>query len=532
MSSDKQEDSPDRQRGQILPYAERRGYDIVAEFVDEGIGGSDRNLHRRDGYRRLCEAAKAKQFDLLLLDKLDRLSRADPIDWGATVKPLRDAGLRLETVARGPVDWRDPFGQMAAMFEQSGNNGYARSIGYNVLSRLRQMAAQGIYTGPCPYGYVRGPDGRPVPDGYRAEVVAWLFRTYADTAATVADLIRELHARGVRSPRGREWWGGTGVFAVLENRAYVGDFTWNKQTRAEYYRVHGGQLVEVGRCAAEPEAFVIRDNHPPLIDRATWERVQAKRARTPRRTTPVAGGGGWLLTGLLVCGHCGCRMRGTTIRGVRSYICGSYHTTRSQSCGRHTIPERPVADFLVRLIRREFLDADKLATLRAELLAQAEQARRAGPGRADKLRVKLAKLDRAVERGARRVLTADDDEAPDLRKALAGLRAERAELARQVEAAAQVPDMAAVEEEVRRSEAMLWQLGERLASADPMQVRAVFQEMASRVELFWERRPQGHRKYHFSHGVLYLRSEDGATSVVPCLNGTTCRSGRWGCRRR
>lgn len=39
MSSDKQKDSPDRQRGIVLPYAEANKYDIVEEYLDDGISG-------------------------------------------------------------------------------------------------------------------------------------------------------------------------------------------------------------------------------------------------------------------------------------------------------------------------------------------------------------------------------------------------------------------------------------------------------------------------------------------------------------
>jgi DNA invertase Pin-like site-specific DNA recombinase len=76
MSSDKQEDSIERQREQIAGYCAPRGIEIVGEYIDEGIPGSDANLHRRDGYRRLCADAKRKLFDVVLVDKTDRLSRA------------------------------------------------------------------------------------------------------------------------------------------------------------------------------------------------------------------------------------------------------------------------------------------------------------------------------------------------------------------------------------------------------------------------------------------------------------------------
>jgi site-specific DNA recombinase len=522
MSSDKQEDSPDRQRAQITPYAERHGYDLVAEFIDEGVGGSDANLHRRGGYRRLCEAAKAKQFDLLLMDKLDRLSRADPIDWGATVKPLRDAGLRLETVARGPVNWRDPFGQMSAMFEQSGNKQYADTIAYNVLSKRYREAVKGIYTGPVPYGYRRGPDGKPVPDPVTSKVVEWLFRSYAN-GWTIPALIRELAARGVPSPRGRAMWSAQTVGAILDQRAYVGDFTFNCETRAQYRRIVDGEVRELHLCDpdAAPEVLVVPDNHPPLTDRTTWERVRLRRDRLPKRTCPVAGGGGWLLTGLAVCGHCGSRMHGMTKRGERLLLCGAYHQSAGLTCGRHTVPERELADFLARFVQREFLAPENLTALRAELAEQVEQERRDGPAEADRLRARLAKLEADIDRGARLVLECEDAaEAADLRRALAGMRSERAALEQQAKAAERGPDVGAIEDELRRCEAALWRLRESLESGEPTLVRAVFEELVSRIELHWTKRRVGTRKYHFDRGILYLRGDGPEATLVRHFSGT------------
>jgi DNA invertase Pin-like site-specific DNA recombinase len=514
MSSDRQEDSVERQREQITGYCAARGITVTAWFIDEGIPGSDANLHRREGYRRMCADAKRNLFNVVVVDKTDRLSRADPLDFGATVKPLRDAGVRLETVNRGPVDWRDAFGQMALLFEQSGNNQYARTISYNVLSRLRQMAAAGLSTGSAPYGYKRGRDGKLTPDEERVQVVQWIFHAYAVGGLTVPAIVDELHRRGVASPRGKEWWTTQTIWQMLRNRAYVGDFVWNKTGRSEYHRLHGGEVRELGKAGA-PDLIVVPDSHPPLIDRGTWEQAQARRARNataPR--TPIRGGGDWVLSGLLVCGHCGARMHGLTVRGRKVYLCGTYRLTGGHGCGHHVIPAAALTDFLVGFLQRTFLSPDRLAELRAALTDEAERMRRAGPAAAARIRVKLAKLGASIERGARRVLEADDGEIPELRQALAAMRAERADLERELAAAGDVPPVEAVEDEVRRIEAQLWRLREGLASADPALIRAVFQEMLSRVELHWEKRKAGHRKFHFTRGVLHLRQDDGSNFAL------------------
>jgi site-specific DNA recombinase len=526
MSSDKQEDSIERQREQIAGYCVPRGIEIIGEYVDEGIPGSDANLHRRDSFHRLCTDAKAKRFDVVLVDKTDRLSRADPIDFGATVKPLRDAGIRLETVNRGPIDWKDAYGQMSLLMEQSGNNQYAKTISYNVLSRLRQLAGQGITVGCKPYGYLRDKATRKlVPDPDTAKVVQFIFRSYAD-GVRVSKIIEQLYERGAASPRGKSHWRAQVILMMLANRVYVGDFVWNKWSRSEYHRVSGREVRQIEKAGA-PDLVVIEDNHPPLIDRATWERVQARRAAGPRPSTPHKGGGDWTLSGLLICGRCGCRMQGSTLRGRRSYVCGTYRSTGCRGCGRHAIREDAIRGYLAEFLKREFLDPDRLATLREEMAAQAELHRRQRPAAVEALQAQLAKLEAAIDKGARKVLEADDEDTPDLKRALAGMRRERADLEARVRKAAAESPAESVADEVRRAEAVLWSLREGLESAEPERVRAVFAEMIGRVELHFEA-GEGRRKTRFSRGIIYLRQPDRA-ELRHVFNLTRPPSSSWRC---
>ena len=57
-STDEQEQSIGRQRGQVAVYAAGRGYRIVQEYVDEGIAGDV--FDRRPGFQKLLAAAQTK----------------------------------------------------------------------------------------------------------------------------------------------------------------------------------------------------------------------------------------------------------------------------------------------------------------------------------------------------------------------------------------------------------------------------------------------------------------------------------------
>ena len=72
-SSDKQrEASIEDQRRNCLRVAEREGLSITTEYCDQAATGSRAD---REGYQMMLADAKARLFDVLLVDDLSRLSR-------------------------------------------------------------------------------------------------------------------------------------------------------------------------------------------------------------------------------------------------------------------------------------------------------------------------------------------------------------------------------------------------------------------------------------------------------------------------
>src|SRR5262245_56684400 len=91
MSTEDQPDSPERQRSQILPHCEKLGVKVVKEYVDLAQRGWDPS---RSEFQRMLADAKARQFDIIVVDEVSRLSRQSPLDYIQTVAcPLRDAGV-------------------------------------------------------------------------------------------------------------------------------------------------------------------------------------------------------------------------------------------------------------------------------------------------------------------------------------------------------------------------------------------------------------------------------------------------------
>jgi DNA invertase Pin-like site-specific DNA recombinase len=94
--------SPEMQLSDLREYASRRGWDMFAEYVDNGVSGAKES---RPELNRLMAAAHRRHFDVVLCWKVDRFGRslkhlvnalADLDSYGIAFVSLRD-NLDLST---------------------------------------------------------------------------------------------------------------------------------------------------------------------------------------------------------------------------------------------------------------------------------------------------------------------------------------------------------------------------------------------------------------------------------------------------
>src|ERR1035437_5339427 len=93
---------PEMQLADLREYASRRGWQIAGEYVDEGVSGSK---ECRPGLNRLMDDSRRRQFDIVLVWKIDRFGRslkhlvnalADLDSYGVAFASLKD-NLDLST---------------------------------------------------------------------------------------------------------------------------------------------------------------------------------------------------------------------------------------------------------------------------------------------------------------------------------------------------------------------------------------------------------------------------------------------------
>ena len=245
MSSDRQEASPDQQRDEVTKLAKRKGFQIIREYFDEGISG-DATEKRKDFQRMVRDAEDKGDFAAILCWDQDRFGRFDSIEAGRWIYPLRNAGVWLETVGQGSIDWNDFTGRVMYGILQEGKHQFLVDLSKNVLRGKIQAAKQGRGSGHPAWGMDRayydsnGKQVKRVPYGEKFSkprewtmrfvasadtsaiaVVQWIFDTFANSDCGMAWIAGDLNRRGVKSPKGKAWSVQT-VRGILTRRAYTG----------------------------------------------------------------------------------------------------------------------------------------------------------------------------------------------------------------------------------------------------------------------------------------------------------------------
>jgi DNA invertase Pin-like site-specific DNA recombinase len=254
-SSDLQSESSNEDQFRICErLASQQGLTVVSRFSDAGISGG---TTERSGYQALLVAARAKAFDVLVVEDISRLWRSRA-EYGPRSAELEDLGLHMVTDS-GDDTRRDGWGLMlgikSAMAEQ-----YRKEVSYRTRRGLEGRALAGLSVGGKCYGYAPG----------EVDVVRRIY-AMAAAGARPGAIAQTLNWEGVPGPRGPRW-SLNAVKRVTRNPRYKGDISWGRtqlsggardsRSKRPVERA-GGPLVR----RVDPEA--------QLVASALWEAANA-----------------------------------------------------------------------------------------------------------------------------------------------------------------------------------------------------------------------------------------------------------------
>jgi DNA invertase Pin-like site-specific DNA recombinase len=527
-SDDKQENSVDRQRDGVVPYAHRKGYKIVTEYIFDGVPGDE--IKRHPDWKRLLKDAGGK-WSVLLMDEPSRLSREDPDEFVAEVKlPLKRAGVRADSVTKGLLDWDTIGGHILTLVDTYKAHEEVRDLSRRTLGGVARRAKDGLWFGwRCPYGLriERVIDSSTGEVTYRkcvfgpeeeVRAVRFIFDAIANRRWSLRRVCRELDARGIKPPisngrkrRGDERWSTRTIRGFLRNRKYIGDMPWNATHCGKYSRWQNGAVEQSQGTNrkihrhGEDDWIVVPDLIPPLVDRDTFIRAQVALAENQKRTSPD-GGRNYLLTRALVCGDCGAFMTGIADGRDRhkAYICSKYKEYGTDACYRNTIQEKSLLNSILAVLLDTILDPARIDEIEAEMDRRLESER--DTGGVNKIKKQIAALDKNIAQGNRNLTCLPEDRLAGVVDTLRALEGERASLqTRLKELETGTSQQKEVLAEARRQ---LWRLREALEGDDEEAQAAVIREVVSKIEVrFTHHRRAGKRRTQNrpAGAVLYVR---------------------------
>lgn len=149
--------SIERQLQSCRKYAEARGWEVMGEFVDDGVSATANRPEERRGWTSLLVSG---DFDAVVIWKVDRLARRvlDFLHADETLQ-MRGAGL---VAVEDPIDMTSPQGRAFAVMLAVFGEMEAEAIRARVRAARAQLLKDGRWPGGgIPYGYrsIANPDG-------------------------------------------------------------------------------------------------------------------------------------------------------------------------------------------------------------------------------------------------------------------------------------------------------------------------------------------------------------------------------------
>lgn len=263
---DMEYNSLEAQRDAGLAYiASQRheGWIAVGDGYDDG-GFSGGNMER-PALRRLMDDIEDGKIDIVVVYKIDRLTRSLP-DFARLVEVFDRRGVSFVSVTQ-QFNTTTSMGRLTLNILLSFAQFEREVTGERIRDKIAASKAKGMWMGGVPPLGYDVKDRKLVVNEREAALVREIFTRYAEHGSA-ARLVRELQVEGHTT---KSWETQTGkfhhgriidqqyLFKLLRNRLYLGEIT------------HKGE--------------VFKGQHQPIISAVQWEAVDAIIAQRKRSTT-------------------------------------------------------------------------------------------------------------------------------------------------------------------------------------------------------------------------------------------------------
>ena len=260
--------------------SQHKGWKLVEIYADEGITGT--SLRKRKHFNRMYRDSLKGKYDIILTKEVCRFAR-NTVDTLEKTRELKRLNVEVRFIIDN-ISTFDTDGELRLTIMAGLAQDESRRISERVQFGVIQSMKKGVAFGNIIYGYdfvrdeITGKKTKLVINEEEAKVVRYIFHAYLHEGKGAYTIANELKKRGVlvKRPRNKkvstDWRTGT-ILDILRNEKYVGDLKQRKTYTVDYLE----HIKKQNK--GEVEYIYIKDHHPAIIDRETFEETQRELKR-------------------------------------------------------------------------------------------------------------------------------------------------------------------------------------------------------------------------------------------------------------
>ena len=295
-------------------------YEYCGVFTDAGISG---NIENRPGFQEMIEKAKAEEIDLIVTKSVSRFAR-NIVMLLKYVRELKEIGVGVIFEEQN-INTLSPDGELmltvlGAIAEEERKS---QSEIIKLSKRNRFKTGNHAINVNSLLGYDRNNDGEIIIIEEQAAIIKEIYQRYLK-GETSNQIVKALNDANVPTYT-KNPWNGCRIVRILSNEKYCGDNLMQKYFVDENgkEKKNSGQLPQ----------YYIKDNHPAIISREDWEKVQSIKQK---RHKPYP------LSRMLKCPYCGGSLVHQKIRRWVYWVCNTRMEYSAEACKGIRVPDKKI----------------------------------------------------------------------------------------------------------------------------------------------------------------------------------------------
>ena len=276
---------------------------LAGTYADEGISGA--SAEKRPDFMKMIRHCKKGKIDLIITKSISRFAR-NTLDSIGYVRKLKAMGVGV-IFEKENINTLEENSEVVLTILASLAQEELNSLSLNVKMGKRMAMQEGkvFFQYEKCYAYKKGADGQPEVIPEEAEIIKRIYTGYL-AGQSIGAIAKALYADDIKShSQGGEWTEST-LRGILQNERYCGDVllqkTYVTDPISKKVKKNNGELPKI----------LIKNNHPAIVSREIYDRVQQERSRRGSKrkvskasvTEQSKYSAKYALSELLICGEC------------------------------------------------------------------------------------------------------------------------------------------------------------------------------------------------------------------------------------